>query len=97
MTQPAQMALSIAAIVILWALLMIFVIGPRVTPYSKTQWALLLTTLILLQTPITAYIIFVVAPSPSIDPRHVARIGFLNLAICIPLLILIGRKILRVK
>lgn len=96
MTQSAQMAIGIGLIVALWALLMVFV-GPKITPYTRKQWALLLATLILLATPIDCYIIFIVAPSPRVDPRHVAQVGAANLAICIPLLIVIGRKILKVK
>lgn len=96
MTQSAQMAPAIGLIVFLCAIFLVF-LGPKMTPYSRTQWALLLMTVVLLATPMDSYIIFVAAPSPHVDPRHVARIGAVNLAICIPLLIVIGRKILKVK
>lgn len=89
------MALFIVVIVVLWALLMIF-IGPKLTKYSRKQWALLMATLFVLWIPMGRYLIFVVGPSKDIDPRHVARVGALNLLIGVPLLILIGRRIFKI-
>jgi hypothetical protein len=89
------MALFIVAGVILCLLFLIFV-GPNLTPYSRKQWALLMATLFVLWIPMGWYLIFVVVPAKDIDPRHVARIGLLNLSIGVPLCILIGRRILKV-
>jgi hypothetical protein len=94
-TDPTQMALFILVGVVLSLLFLIFV-GPKVTPYSRRQWTLLMATLFVLYMPMGWYIIFVVGPSKVVDPRHVARVGALNLTICVPLLIWIGRRILKV-
>lgn len=85
------MTLFIVAILALWGLLLIFV-GPKVTPYSKRQWALLMATLFILGMPMGWYLVFVVGPSEHVDPRHVARVGAINLLVAIPLLVLIGSR-----
>ena len=95
-TNPAQMAIFVAAVVAVWAIFLVFV-GPRLTPYSRKQWALIMGTLMVLQTPITWYLIFVVGTTKHIDPRHVARIGALSLLVGVPLFIVIGQRILKTK
>jgi len=94
-TDPKGMALFIVVVVILWGLIMTFIL-PKVTPYSRKQCALFLAALLVLWIPMGYYLIFVVGTSKNIDPRHVARVGGLNLLICVPLLILIGRRIFKV-
>jgi hypothetical protein len=93
-TDSTHMALFIVAMLLLWALILIFV-GPRITPYSRKQWALIMATLFVFWTPMGCYIFFVVVPSRDVDQRHVARVALLNLVICVPVVIAIGRKILR--
>ncbi len=96
MSDPTQMALGIVVVVVLCLLVLIFV-GPKMTQYSRKQWALLMATLFVLWIPMGWYLIFVVGPSKDIDPRHVARVGALNLVIGVPLFIAIGRRILKIK
>lgn len=91
MTDPTRMALFITVVVILVLFVLIFV-GPTVTPVSRKQWALLMVTLITLWMPMGWYLIFLVGPSKDIDPRHVARVGALNLGIGVPLFIFIAKK-----
>ena len=88
---PMQMALFVVVTVVLLFLALTFV-GPKVTQLSRKQWALLLATLFVLWVPMGWYLMFVVSASKSIDPRHVARVGALNLAIGVPLFIFIARK-----
>jgi hypothetical protein len=90
------MALFIVAIMALWGLLLIF-IGPKMTSYSRRQWALLMATLFILGMPMCCYLVFVIRPSDHVGPRHVARVGAVNLLVAVPLLVLIGRRILRKK
>jgi len=90
------MALFIVVGVALCLLFLIFV-GPKMTPYSRKQWALLMTTLFVLWVPMGWYLIFVVGPSSDINPRHVAGVGALNLVIGVPLFIMIGRRILKIR
>jgi threonine/homoserine/homoserine lactone efflux protein len=85
------MALGISVVVVLWALLVTF-IAPTVTPYSRKQWALLMTTLIALWIPMGCYLLFVVAESEHINTDQVVRAGALNLLVGVPLLIFIARK-----
>jgi len=92
---PTQMALFIVVGVAL-CLLFLILVGPKVTPYSRKQWALLMVTLFVLWIPMGWYLIFVVGPSSNVNPQHVARAGALNLGIGVPLFILIGRRILKV-
>ena len=66
--------------------------GPRFTSYNRRQWALVMITLFVLWMPMGWYLIFVIGASKDIDPRHVARLGALNLLIGVPLFILIARK-----
>lgn len=89
------MALFIVVGVALCLLFLIFV-GPKVTPYSRKQWALLMVTLFVLWIPMGWYLIFVVGPSSNVNPQHVVRAGALNLGIGVPLFVLIGRRILKV-
>lgn len=89
------MALSIGVIVALCLLLLILV-GPKLTPYSRTQWALMMVTLFVLWLPMGWYLIFVVGPSSNVNPNDVVCAGALNLAIGVPLFIFIGRRILKV-
>lgn len=90
-TNPIQLALGIAAIVVLCALVIIF-IGPKMTMVSRKQWALLMATLIILWIPMGVYLIFVIGTTRDVDPRQVARAGALNLGIGIPVFILIAKK-----
>jgi hypothetical protein len=90
-TDPMQMALFIVVVVVLWALGLIFV-GPKLTPYSRKQWALIMATLFILWIPAGSYLLFIVFPSKDIDPRDVVRAGALNIGIGVPLFILIVRK-----
>jgi hypothetical protein len=92
---PTQMALFIVVGVAL-SLLFLILVGPKVTPYSRKQWALLMVTLFVLWIPMGWYLIFVVGTSSSVNPQHVARAGALNLGIGVPVFILIGRRILKV-
>ena len=85
------MVLGITAGVILWALFVTFA-GPKVTPYTRKQWALLMMTLVVLWLPAGCYLLFVVFPSGHVNAQQVARIGALNLAIGVPLFIIILRK-----
>ena len=85
------MAVGIITVVILGAIVLIFV-GPKVMPYSRKQWALLMATLIVLWTPMGYYLIFVVGSSEHVNPQQVARVGALNLLIGVPLFISIARK-----
>src|SRR5690242_8808021 len=97
MTEPTRMAIYVGTGVIVWmAFLSVFVL-PKVTPYSRKQMAALMSVLVVLQTPMFLYIIFVIVPSEHPNPRHFARIGALNLALGVSLFILIGRKILRIR
>jgi hypothetical protein len=91
---PTQMALFIAVGVALVLVGLTFV-GPKVTPISRKQWALLMATLCILWIPMGWYLLYVVGTTRDIDPRHVARVGALNLGIGVPLYILIGRRILK--
>ena len=86
-----QMPLYIAVIVVLWAVLLTFV-GPTVTPYSRKQWALFLTTLIILWIPMSCYLIFVVGQSEHVDVQQGVRAAALNLMVGVPLLIFITMK-----
>jgi hypothetical protein len=54
-------------------------------------------TLFVLWIPMGWYLIFVVGPSSNVNPQHVVRAGALNLGIGVPLFILIGRMILKVR
>ena len=88
------MALGIVVVVVV-CLLVLILVGPKVTPYSRKQWALLMVTLFVLWTPMGWYLIFVVGPSSNVNSLHVLRAGALNLGIGVPLFILIGRRILK--
>jgi threonine/homoserine/homoserine lactone efflux protein len=85
------MTTFIVTIVVLWALFLIF-LGPKLTPYSRGQWALLMTTLVVLWIPMGWYLLFVVARSRNVDSRQVGRVGALNLLIGVPLFIFITRR-----
>lgn len=85
------MATFIVATVVLWALLMIF-LGPKATPYSRGQWALLMTTLVALWIPMGWYLLFVVGRSKNVDATQAGRVGALNLLIGVPLFIFITRR-----
>lgn len=91
MTDTSQMALFIAVFVLMWAILLVF-IGPKVTRVSRRNWAMIMMTLIILWIPMGCYLIFFVGSSNDINPRHVARIGLLNLLVGVPLFIFIVRK-----
>jgi hypothetical protein len=93
-TNPTHMALFIAMIVAL-VLVVLTLVGPKVTPVSRKQWALLMVTLYILWIPMGWYLVYVVGTTKDIDPRHVAQVGALNLGIGVPLFILIGRRILK--
>jgi uncharacterized membrane protein len=90
-TNPIQMALGIAVVVVLCAIVIICV-GPKITAVSSKQWALLMSTLIVLWIPMSVYLIFVVGPSKNVDPRQVVRAGALNLGIGVPLFMFIATK-----
>ena len=77
-------------------LLFLISVGPKVTPYSRKQWALLMVTLFVLWIPMGWYLIFVIGTSKDVDIRQAVRAGALNLGIGVPLFILIGRRILKV-
>lgn len=85
------MAVGIITVMILGAIVLIFV-GPKVTPYSRKQWALLMATLIVLWIAMGYYLIFVVGSSEHVNPQQVAGVGALNLLIGVPLFISIARK-----
>ena len=86
-----QMVLAITVMVILWALFLIF-LGPRVTPYNRKQWALLMTTLIFLWIPMGCYLLFVVLPSDHVNNQQAVRAGALNLGVGVPVFIFIARR-----
>ncbi len=75
-----EMGVGVAGIVLLWALIMILV-GPRMTPYNKKQWALVMMTLIILWLPMSWYLVFVIGRSTHVDTQQVVRAGALNLGI----------------
>ena len=85
------MGLFVVIIVVMFLSVLTFV-GPKVTTVNRKQWALLMVTLFVLWTPMGWYLIFVVGASKSIDPRHVAREGVVNLGIGVPLFIFIAKK-----
>ena len=85
------MALAITVVVILWAMFLTFV-GPKVTPYNRKQWALLMATLIVLWIPMGCYLLFVVARPEDVNRQQVVRAGALNLGVGVPLFIFIARK-----
>lgn len=89
------MALGIVMVVVVCLLFLIFV-GPKVTPYSRKQWTLLMVTLFVMWIPMGWYLIFVIGTSKGVDMRQAVRAGALNLGIGVPLFILIGRRILKV-
>lgn len=93
-TNPIQWTLGIGILVVSFIIVLSY-IGPKVTPYSRKQWVLLLVVLFVLWIPMGWYIIFVAATTPDIDPRHVGRVAGLNLLISVPLFIFIGKRILK--
>jgi len=91
------MVAFIVVFVLLWALFMVF-LGPKMTPYSRRQWALVMTTLVVLWIPMGWYILFVIAPSKNVDPRRAGAVGLINLLIMVPLgIFIIKRWILKKK
>jgi hypothetical protein len=86
---------AVAGIVVLCAVVLILV-GPKLTVYSRRQWALMMATLLILWIPMGAYLLFVVGSSKIVDSRQVLRAGALNLGIGVPIFILIGRRILKI-
>jgi hypothetical protein len=95
-TEPTQAGLGIVLVVILWLIGLIFV-GPKMASVSRKRWALLMATLFVLWIPMGWHLIFVVGPSTNVNPQHVVRAGALNLLIGVPLFIVIGRKIRKIK
>jgi hypothetical protein len=95
-TDPTHTALSIVAVVVPCLLFLIFV-GPKVTPHSREQWAILMATLFVLWMPMGWYLIFIAGTSKNANPQQVVRAGALNLLIGVPLFIVIGRRILKIN
>lgn len=62
------------------------------------QLVLMTAAALVLALPLLLYIIFVVAPSQTIDLRQVGLVGLANMAVCVPLLTwIIKRWILKDK
>jgi len=93
-TDNSGMAVFVAVVVGVCVLAMTFVL-PKVTRFSRKQWSIMLTAPFVLFLPWFWYIFFVVAPSNEVDPKHVARLGALNLLIVITVYIFIGRRVLK--
>ena len=85
------MAISITIGVVLCLVVLTF-IGPKMTPYSRKQWALVLATLFVLWIPMGYYLIFVIPFSEHVDPQQVARAGALNLLVGVPLFAFVVRR-----
>src|SRR5277367_3188852 len=69
-------------------------VGPKLTRYSRKQWAIMMVTLFTLWIPMGYYVIVVLGSTKTVDSKHVARIAVLNLGIVVTVLILVGRKVL---
>lgn len=85
------MTLGVAGIVLMVAVILIFV-GPKTTPYSKTQWALVMMTLIVLWLPMSWYLFFFIGRSTHVDTQEAILAGALNLGIGVPVFMLIVRN-----
>jgi hypothetical protein len=85
------MAISIITGVVVCLVVLTF-IGPKMTPYSRKQWALTMATLFVVWIPMGYYLIFVVPSSEQVNPQQVTRLGALNLLIGFPLFMFITKK-----
>ena len=66
--------------------------GPKLAPYSRKQWMLLMFTLIGVWLPMLWYLIFVVVPAEHVNTKQFVRVAALNMLIGVPVLILVARK-----
>ena len=85
------MAMWITIGVVIWLVVLAF-IGPKLAPYTRKQWALIMATLFVLWIPAGYYLIFVVGSSADVNPQQVARVGALNLLIGVPLFAFLSKK-----